>query len=728
MATGPMRGVLRHLRGATLLRDAADVSDGQLLERFLARRDEAAFEALVRRHGPMVLGVCRRVLRDAHDAEDAFQATFLVLVRKARSVVPRERVGNWLHGVAYRTALRARSAATLRRAKERQSAGVPREQAPPGGAWEEVLPLLDRELHGLPEKYRVAIVLCDLQGKTRREAARQLGWPEGTLSCRLARGRDLLARRLSRHGVQVSGAALALGLARGTAAVPASLLAQSTAAVLAGAVPAGVAALTQGVLKAMLLTRLKIGAALVLALGFVVAGAGALQSPGAAAGEGEVKASAALAPAAGKPAGRPPQRRHEVKGEIRRDGNQEVWTLDFRFREPRLCRLAAPGRGDFWYLSYDIVNATGKPRTFFPNFELVVTGGPGVGRDLGLLKEGRPLPLREFRALNREEMQGEVRLARLHESIRQLEDPERLLGLKDAITVADAPVPPAGPDGAARGVHALAVWEGVPADVEGFTVFVGGLSNAWVVVDKETIRRKALRLEFRREGKEMRFVPPAEWVYRGALRVPSPEKLQEKEKAREDKQGEQIRMYKTLMDLARLQWAGTRPAFQKVLREIENAMQQVRQEANGEASELELLQEVERVVKELQDRVRRGRKELEKLQGIWATRKVHIAGAVALPPEILPLPLASLGNVAVVGNRFITRGAGQDPAKLPTLRLDPTSKPAAIDFRLGDRVIRAVYELEGDTLRIGFGEGKGRPASLEGRDAVVVVTYHRKKL
>src|SRR5919206_746462 len=124
MAAGQLSGVVRQLRRAALLQDGGGMTDGQLLDRFLRRRDEAAFEALVRRHGPMVLGVCRRVLRHEADAEDAFQATFLVLVRRAAAVNPRARVGNWLYGVAYRTALKAKALNHRRRVKERQAAGL----------------------------------------------------------------------------------------------------------------------------------------------------------------------------------------------------------------------------------------------------------------------------------------------------------------------------------------------------------------------------------------------------------------------------------------------------------------------------------------------------------------------------------------------------------------------------------------------------------------------------
>src|SRR5262249_51972641 len=153
---------------------------------YIRRRDEAAIAALVGRHGPMVWGVCRRVLRHHHDAEDAFQATFLVLVRKAASITPREMVANWLYGVAYHTALKARATAAKRRARERQVIAMPEPQVGEQVPLNPLLLLLDQELSRLPDKYRVVILLCDLQGLTRKEAGRQLEMPEGTFAGRLA--------------------------------------------------------------------------------------------------------------------------------------------------------------------------------------------------------------------------------------------------------------------------------------------------------------------------------------------------------------------------------------------------------------------------------------------------------------------------------------------------------------------------------------------------------------
>jgi RNA polymerase sigma-70 factor (ECF subfamily) len=224
MAAGQLNHVVQLLHRAALLRDGAGLTDGQLLESFLNRRDEAALEVLVRRHAPMAWGVCRRILRDHHDAEDAFQATFLVLVRRAASIVPREMVANWLYGVAHRTALKARAAAARRKVRERQVSDMPEPERAPPEVWHDLRPVLDEELSRLPEKYRVPIVLCDLEGRTRKEAARQLGWPEGTVAGRLARARQALAAALSRRGVVLSGGVLAVTLAADATAAPVALV------------------------------------------------------------------------------------------------------------------------------------------------------------------------------------------------------------------------------------------------------------------------------------------------------------------------------------------------------------------------------------------------------------------------------------------------------------------------------------------------------------------------
>lgn len=180
---------------------ALEVGDGELLDRFIGQRDESAFAALVHRHGSMVLGVCRRVLNDWQRAEDAFQVTFLVLARKAESLTRPELLANWLHGVAYRIALKARSRAARQRAHERHVAAMLPAESQPNEPARELKEVLDKELDCLPEKYRAPLVLCYLEGRTNEEAARLLNCPIGSMSNRLARGRGLLRARLTRYGL-----------------------------------------------------------------------------------------------------------------------------------------------------------------------------------------------------------------------------------------------------------------------------------------------------------------------------------------------------------------------------------------------------------------------------------------------------------------------------------------------------------------------------------------------
>ena len=237
------------------------LADGQLLERFTTHDGEAAelaFAALVERHGPMVLRVCRGVLRDVHDAEDAFQATFLILARKAGSIRRRDALAPWLHGVAYHVASTARSAAARRRSHELK-AGQSRPQAMAEGTWDDLGPVVHEELARLPGHYRAAVVLCCLEGLTQQQAAQRLGWPLGTVQSRLARGRERLRVRLSRR-VPAPSAALPVALLSAEAAraaVPAAL-ADATArlapgfgasrALATGSVPVAVITLAEGVL------------------------------------------------------------------------------------------------------------------------------------------------------------------------------------------------------------------------------------------------------------------------------------------------------------------------------------------------------------------------------------------------------------------------------------------------------------------------------------------------
>ncbi len=253
---------------------ADGAADASLLERFVAGRDEAAFELLIWRHGPMVLGLCRRMLHCEQDAEDAFQAAFLLLARKAASVRRREAVAGWLYRTAYRIALRVRQTDRHRPVAIPPGADPVASASEPDIIWRDLRPVLDDEIHRLPAKYRLPIILCYFQGRTHAEAALELGCPKGTVSVRLQRGRELLRGRLTRRGLALSAASLAL-LAAGrtaSAAVPGALLHGTLKAALlfaagkavAGAASVRAVAWTQGVLRAMILSKLKLLAAVVL--------------------------------------------------------------------------------------------------------------------------------------------------------------------------------------------------------------------------------------------------------------------------------------------------------------------------------------------------------------------------------------------------------------------------------------------------------------------------------
>ena len=281
MATSASNGVVPPNRLASLF-GRTEPTDGQLLTTFIEHRDGNAFATLVGRHGPMVWGVCRRLL-PAHDAEDAFQATFLVLVRKATTVAPRDMVGNWLYGVARQTALQARRTAARRMAREANVGRTPEASVADDDLGRELEPILDEELSRLPDHYRGVLVLCDLEGLTRKETAVRLGVPEGSVASRLARARAMLAKRLNKRGVAVTTLALTALLSQQTRANAPPWLAMETidaaAAYAAGRTIVGltsgkVVPLADGVLKAMFMKKLKL-ATLVLAASAILGGVGA---------------------------------------------------------------------------------------------------------------------------------------------------------------------------------------------------------------------------------------------------------------------------------------------------------------------------------------------------------------------------------------------------------------------------------------------------------------------
>jgi len=311
-------GVCNLLSGLLVSGATGQLSDEELLGRFVKRRDdeaEAAFAALVERYGPMVLGVCRRVLGNRHEAEDAFQATFLVLARKASSIARPEQLANWLFGVARRAALDARARALRGKARERRvhmnSQAEIKQAGDDQPDVDELRAILDEELARLPERYRGALVLCELDGLTRRAAAARLGIPEGTLSSRLSRAKDCLRRRLVRRGLALSALGLDRAFVRAaharTSVVPLSLVDSTIRAAtrvaagvtVAEAASTSIAILARGVLKAMLLAKLKEMVLGLATLAVITTGVGVLaQAPSHVAASGNqqgLKGSVAVA-------------------------------------------------------------------------------------------------------------------------------------------------------------------------------------------------------------------------------------------------------------------------------------------------------------------------------------------------------------------------------------------------------------------------------------------------
>lgn len=295
MAVAQLRKVSKALRRVALMHELASLPDSELINQFALSGDEAAFEALVKRHGPMVLRVCQRVLGHKEDAEDAFQATFLVLAKKAVSIRYPNLLGNWLYGVAYKTALKAKRSRA--RNKMTYVSEVPETAAAGDQDWHRDLrQLLDTELSLLNAKYRAPIVLCDLEGMSRSEAAARIGIPEGTLSSRLHEARIQLAQRLTRRSLAISGGSLATLLAKeaASASLPPAMISAATKGALlcaAGEIAAAgispqVIALAQGILRDMsAVAALKVGLSLIVILGVAVAAPAYWRSNAVQAGE-----------------------------------------------------------------------------------------------------------------------------------------------------------------------------------------------------------------------------------------------------------------------------------------------------------------------------------------------------------------------------------------------------------------------------------------------------------
>jgi RNA polymerase sigma factor (sigma-70 family) len=245
MANGQLHAVVEHINRLAGAPPSEEPTDGQLLQLLAADQQESAFSALVRRHGPMVLGLCRRMLGNVHDAEEAFQATFLVLFRRAPALSRRGLLANWLYTVAYHVALKAKASHARRRLRERQVGEMRQTESHPQEIWSDLQPVLDEELARLPEKYRALVILCYLEGKTNEQAARLVGCPAGTVKGRLSRARHMLRTRLLRRGISLSAAALGTLLAeQASAAIPPLLANVTVTTILAASGKAGAASVS----------------------------------------------------------------------------------------------------------------------------------------------------------------------------------------------------------------------------------------------------------------------------------------------------------------------------------------------------------------------------------------------------------------------------------------------------------------------------------------------------
>jgi RNA polymerase sigma factor (sigma-70 family) len=290
MAKRQLGSILDYIQQVAAAAQANSMSDGELLRQFIDRRDQAAFGALVRRHGALVLGVCRQVLVHEQDAEDAFQATFLVLAKGAASVRSPQSLASWLHGTAYRISMTTKRDEARRRAHECRAIPLEPREAAAELTWREAASALHQEIQKLPEKYRAPVVLHYLNGKSCHEVAVALGLKEGTVWSRLAQARKLLHERLARRGLELGAVLAAVAVARSAAAVPPLLIAKMARVAVqfvAGGSAAGATAnalsLATGVMKTMFLTKLKIAATILLTVGAVTGGAGLLAHPPSAA-------------------------------------------------------------------------------------------------------------------------------------------------------------------------------------------------------------------------------------------------------------------------------------------------------------------------------------------------------------------------------------------------------------------------------------------------------------
>jgi RNA polymerase sigma factor (sigma-70 family) len=383
MVSGRWQSVFRHVRELLQASNSQPVSDRELLDRFVSAGDQDAFALLLERHGPKVMGVCRHLLRDTHRADDAFQATFLVFVRKAGTIRKRQSVGSWLYGVAFRTALKARTRAQRIQAYERQVDPMPTSDFRAEALEHDVRPMVLEEIHRLPEKYQAPVLLCYFDGKSEQEAAEELRWPAGTVRARMARARELLRSRLARRGLALSTAQLVVLLAGDSlpAAVPVALVNSTLEAVgllVAGqsVVPALISAeaatLAAGVLKSMWIAKLRIGASLVMVVAALGLAVGVMTH--AAQTESDESASKTEAP----PRSEEPKLRASLKHfsawfALSPDGKTLAQSTAWEIGENGIRKAVLNPKVKFW----DV--ATGRPRAL---------EGPTGGFELAFSRDG----------------------------------------------------------------------------------------------------------------------------------------------------------------------------------------------------------------------------------------------------------------------------------------------------------------------------------------------------
>ncbi len=423
MTSARASAVLRHIRELSS-RPPAATDDRQLLERFTAGRDEASFAALVRRHGPMVLGVCRRVLHNAHDAEDAFQATFLVLARKAGSIRGRESIGGWLYRVGYRMALKAREQAAARQKREARAAR-PEETDPLAEVTgRELLAVFDEELQNLPECERVALVLCYLQGRTADEAAREVGCSESTLKRRLERGKGRMRARLARRGLMLPAALLAAGLASGArAAVPGPLtdvavkagLLTAAGQAATGVVSVRAATLADHAVRALTASKIKTVGALLLAAVLLGAGTGMLASGPPAVPAAAQEPPKERPPVAGAGPARQDEARMTVSGRVLDADGKPFATADVAvMAAPKVAHRGGDlSSGGARVLGRGQTDADGHftlevPRTSSGRYRSVTAVAAGAGHGIGWqdLNPDAEKPAAEIRLAREQAIEG----------------------------------------------------------------------------------------------------------------------------------------------------------------------------------------------------------------------------------------------------------------------------------------------------------------------------------